>query len=394
MTIFEAYGQKTTILQKIVVSVTNDLVSDQRVDRICTFLMNQGFKVLLIGRKLPNSLPIDRPYNTYRMGLAFRRGFFFYAEYSIRLFFTLLFTKKNVLWANDLDTLLPNYLISKLSRKPIVYDSHELFTEIPELTGRHKVRRIWLGIEQHILPKIKYVITVNESIAAFYSKKYNVVPLVVRNIAYRLQKGSGTSSVLKSIAKGKKMLILQGTGINIDRGAAEAVQMMRYLDDAVLFIIGNGDVFPNLKKLVGSLQLENRVIIKDKMPYPELMTYTTAAHLGLSLDKATNLNYEYSLPNKIFDYIQAETPILATNRLEVSKIIKEYNVGWTTEKIDPRKMARTVQEIFENTVEYQNKKRNCSKASGILCWENESKKLLPFLERIQEENKAFSKPKR
>ncbi len=349
------------------------------------FLRENGYKVLLIGRKLPDSLPVNRPYKTYRMRLLFRSGFLFYATYSICLFFKLLFTKKSLLWANDLDALAPNYLAAKISGKPIVYDSHELFTEIPELTHRPRIRKVWLFIEQLIFPKLKYVITVNKSIADYYQKKYNVVPKVIRNIALKLQEHKSISVDVEQIIINKKVLILQGTGINIGRGAEEAVQMMQYLENAVLFIIGSGDVFPYLKKLAKSLQLENRVYFINKLSYNDLMAYTTKANLGLSLDKGTNLNYEYSLPNKIFDYIQAKTPIFATHRPEVSKIIRKYDVGWLIEEVNPRKMAIRIKAIFENTEDYNLKKENCAIAGEILCWENESKKLIPFIHNIHKE---------
>ncbi len=110
------------------------------------------------------------------------------------------------------------------------------------------------------------------------------------------------------------MLILQGSGININRGAEEAVEMMQYLEDTILYIIGGGDIYNKLKDLVFRLNLVETVIIKDKIPYEELIEYTKIADVGLSLDKGTNLNYEYSLPNKVFDYIQAQTPLLVSNR--------------------------------------------------------------------------------
>ena len=122
--------------QKIIVSVTNDLSTDQRVDKICNTLLELNFDVVLIGRKLPNSIRVKRVYSTRRFKLWFNKGALFYANYNIRLFFFLLFNKTDALWSNDLDTLLPNYLISKWKNKKLIFDSHEYFTEVPELVDR------------------------------------------------------------------------------------------------------------------------------------------------------------------------------------------------------------------------------------------------------------------
>ncbi|HKJ05832.1 MAG TPA: hypothetical protein VJ970_00040, partial [Flavobacteriaceae bacterium] len=156
-------------MKKVVVSVTNDLSSDQRVHKICTSLNNNNFDVLLIGRKLRNSKAISRKYKTKRFNLLFNSGFLFYAEYNIRLFFYLLFIKKNILVANDLDTLLANYLASTITKCKLIYDSHELFTEVPELTNRPFVKHVWITIEKWIFPKLKTVYTVNSEIAEIYS---------------------------------------------------------------------------------------------------------------------------------------------------------------------------------------------------------------------------------
>ena len=111
--------------QKIIVSVSNDLVSDQRVHKVCSTLIEMGFKILLLGRKFQTSEELQRPYETHRFSLLFNRGPLFYAEFNIRLFCFLI--HKNVFCYNDLDTLLPNFLISKLKGNDLIYDSHELF---------------------------------------------------------------------------------------------------------------------------------------------------------------------------------------------------------------------------------------------------------------------------
>ncbi len=370
-------------MQRIIVSVTNDLVTDQRVHKTCTTLVDMNYDVILIGRKLPNSIAIKRTYKTKRMRLLFKKKFLFFAEYNIRLFFKLLFLKKDILLSNDLDTLLPNFIISKLFRKKLVYDSHELFTEIPELIHRPTIQKVWLSIEKVIFPKLKNVYTVNNSIASFYKHTYNVNVQVIRNIAKKLNNKTVNPALADKIKGTKKMLILQGTGINMDRGAEEAILMMQYLDNTILYIIGGGDIYEELKKLCKSLHLDDKVIIMDKLPYNELMEYTKIADLGLSLDKATNLNYEYSLPNKVFDYIQANTPLLVSNRKEVAQLVTKNKIGVVIDNFDPKKLAEAVNKLFSNQGQYRILKKNLVIAAEKYNWESESEKLKDIFENLK-----------
>jgi len=120
--------------KRAIVLVTNDLSNDRRVDNTCTVLTDLGFAVTLVGRHRKSSRPLaKRAYNTYRMRLWFCKGFLFYAEINMRLFFFLMARKCNLIVANDLDTLLPAYEISRLKACALVYDSHEFFTGVPGL---------------------------------------------------------------------------------------------------------------------------------------------------------------------------------------------------------------------------------------------------------------------
>ena len=157
--------------------------TDQRVHKVCTTLHKMGYQVILVGRKQRKSMPLaKRDYTTKRMFLLFEKGPFFYLEFQKRLFWYLMFHKADVLVANDLDTLFPNYLISKIKKKNLVYDSHELFCEVPELLANPFKRKIWKRLERWTFPKLKNVFTVNNSIAKIYSEEYQVDVKVVRNI--------------------------------------------------------------------------------------------------------------------------------------------------------------------------------------------------------------------
>jgi glycosyltransferase involved in cell wall biosynthesis len=341
-----------------------------------------GFEVLLVGRKLKNSLPVNnRPYKTHRMRLMFTKGPLFYAEYNKRLFFLLLFKKVKLLVSNDLDTLLPNYLVSKTKKIPLVYDSHEYFTEVPELVQRKKVQKIWKGIERRIFPKLKEVITVNESIAVLYENEYGLRPKVVRNIPKSNKITITKTREELGLPSDKFMLIIQGSGINIDRGAEEMVEAMTYIEKAFLLIVGSGDVIEILKRKADKLSLENRILFKPKQHYPELMQYTANANLGLTLDKDTNLNYRYSLPNKLFDYIHAGIPILASPLPEIKKIIDQYKIGDFIPSHDPKLIAQKVNEIIENRAIIDDWKKNLNLAVQDLSWETEERVLKQVYEK-------------
>ena len=359
---------------RVVVSVINDLSSDQRVDRTCSTLHELGYDVLLVGRKMKKSVSLNpRVYKMTRMTLLFEKGALFYAEYNFRLFFFLLFKKVDVLHANDLDTLLANRIIQKLKGVKLVYDSHEYFTEVPELVEGSFSKRVWLKIERSIFPKLKHVFTVNKSIAEIYKNIYGIDLKVMRNLPIS---GKFTSKIkVKSrtdlgLPLEKKIILLQGAGINVDRGAEEMVEAMNWID-AVFLIVGSGDVIGALKDKVRASKLQSKVIFTGRVPFEELIAYTKVADVGVTLDKDTNLNYRYSLPNKIFDYFQADLPVIASNLIEVRRIIDEYQAGIILSSHQPRKMAEEINDYLNNSERFNYTKQNVQKAKAELIWENE-----------------------
>lgn len=369
-------------MPRAIVSVTNDLYTDQRVHKVCMFLLKQGYDVLLVGRLRKNSLPLDRPYATRRMKLSFDRGAQFYAAYSFRLFWLLLFKKCDVLVSNDLDTLLPNFLVSKIRRKKLVYDTHEYFTEVPELVSRPKIQRIWERIEGWIFPKLDKIYTVNQSIADRYGEKYGKQLAVVRNISPQWRGSDLKSKAELGIPEDKFILIFQGAGINIDRGGEEAVQAMQYVENAVLLFVGDGDVIPQLKEMVAAMQLEEKVKFIGKKPYGEMMNYTFHSDLGLTLDKDTNLNYRFSLPNKVFDYMHTQTPILASDLVEVKNIVLKHEIGKIARSHDPQLLAEDIRSIMSDPAQLDRWQKNCLEASEIENWEKETEVLQTIYPKV------------
>ncbi|MEN9440415.1 MAG: hypothetical protein RLZ33_491 [Bacteroidota bacterium] len=359
--------------KRAIVSVTNDLYTDNRVNKICLFLQQQGYDVLLVGRQKKDSIELPkRSYATKRFKLAKEKGAGFYALYNLRLFFFLLTKRASLLVSNDLDTLLANYAASKFKPNArLVYDSHEYFTEVPELIHRPRVQKVWEGIESWIFPKLKTIYTVNESIAKLYREKYKKEVLVVRNISPTFHLDHLPTKAELDIPENTFLVIIQGAGINVDRGSEEAIEAMKLLENACLMIVGDGDVVAQLKETVEREQLNEKVRFYGKRPYAEMMAFTHHADVGLTLDKPTNLNYLYSLPNKVFDYIHASTPIIATDLVEIKRIIEQHELGTILPELTPENLAKAIRDLQENSSKLEQFKANCALAAKVENWESE-----------------------
>jgi len=362
---------------KIIISVSNDLSCDQRVNKVCNSLVNMGFDVLLVGVKRKNSSPLmPKKYKMFRFNTIFKKGMLFFIELNVRLFFYLLFKNCNILVSNDLDTLLPNVLISRLKRKELVYDSHEYFTEVAELVTRPKKQAIWKSVERYCFPKLKHIFTVSESIAEIYRGEYGKEVKVVRNVPY-YSKYVGDKLLNYS---GKKIIIYQGA-LNIGRGLEWVIDAMPLIKNAVLVIIGDGTISKELNERVNNLQLNEKVIFWGRIAESELYKYTPSANLGLCLLENRGLSYYYSLPNRIFDYLHAGVPVLATDFPEIANIVNN-ETGILINHYEPEYLAEVINDFLEKGFDTS----NFDEIAKKFCWENEEKVLkevyLSFLSLI------------
>ncbi len=355
-------------MKKVIISVTNDLSTDQRVNKVANSLIDAGFFVLLVGvNKKKKNILEKRNYDCFRFDVFFKKGFFFYLEFNIRLFLFLILNKSDIFLSNDLDTLLANFFASKLKKTKLVYDSHELFPEVPELLNRPVVKFIWSSMEKFLLKRVKHSYTVSESIAKYYNKKYGINMSVISNFP----KMDFFNGAIKKTNKNKK-IIYQGA-VNKDRGIELMIEAMQYVD-AELYIVGEGDILGEMIQVVEKVKLKNKVFFVGKVPFHQLFQITKTADLGLSFEEDTCLAYRYSLPNKIFDYINAEIPILISNLPEFKSIIEAYPVGMVLNSRNVKNVSKQINHMLSF------KKSNwipfLLEAKKAYSWKNEEKKLL------------------
>lgn len=354
----------------ISIAVISDLNTDQRVQKTAATLQNHVGNVTVICRNIDGSSD-HFPFTVKRLDLILKGGILFYAWFNIRLFFKLLVQPSDIIVANDADTLLPCFYASKLKGSKLVFDSHEIMSEVPEVISRPRVQNVWKWIEKRFIPRVTYKYTVCDSLKAYYNSGFEVI----RNVPYAYD------SPVKDSDNGEKMILYQGS-VNMDRGIETMIEAMPYINNAVFVIVGDGYQIDEIKALAKQSPVSDRIVFKGKMKPETLRVFTMLADLGISIEENKGLNYYYALPNKLMDYIQAGVPVLVSDFPEMRNIIDTYKVGECLVSREPKKLAEQVNLLFENTKRYQGWKKNTKKASKDLCWENEEKKLLELYKNI------------
>jgi len=354
---------------KIVLAVTNDIVTDNRLHKVATTLCQNGYSVTLVGRKFKDSSPLfNRTYFTRRFKLWFNKTSLFYANYNLRLFFYLYKVPVDIIVANDLDTLPACWLASKLRGKVLVLDSHEMFTEVPELVHRPLVKKAWQLLEKLLVPKVDFGYTVSKPIQDYFKDKYNKEFELIRNVGYFRYD-------LKYKSDYSDTIILYQGAVNMGRGIDLMIKAMSLIEDAKLWVVGNGDVISDLKKLVQELELEDRVVFFGRIRIDELWEYTAKAHIGMSLEEDLGLNYRYSLPNKLFDYIQARVPVIVSDLPEMGRLVEKYQIGEILRNRTPESLANLIEGIRSNGEQMKEINQKLELAARELCWQREEEKL-------------------
>jgi glycosyltransferase involved in cell wall biosynthesis len=359
-------------VKRLYFTVTNDLTYDQRMQRICRSLVENGYDVTLVGFTRKISIPLkQQPFHQKRLSLFFQKGKLFYAEVNIRLFFYLLFKKMDAVCAIDLDTILPCLYASRWKKIPRIYDAHELFTETKEVIRRPGIKKIWTRIEKHAVPKFRHGYTVSESIAEELNRRYNVHYEVIRNITWlrnEIKKLPGT------------FVFYQGA-VNEARSFEQLIPAMRLVNNK-LVICGDGNFMTRLKELIRDNVVEDKVELRGMLLPDQLWEVSMNARVGITIIENEGMNQYFSLPNKFFDYIHAEIPQVAVNFPEYKRINEQFEVAVLLDKIDPEKIAEAINNLLQNDVLYERLRKNCIMARQTLNWQQEEKKLLTFYQSV------------
>ncbi|MEO6133305.1 MAG: glycosyltransferase [Saprospiraceae bacterium] len=360
--------------KRILLAVTNDLTHDRRMFRICSSLAKDGADVVLIGRKLKSSASFfPKGFSGVRLKCFFNKGPLFYIEYNKRLFIYLLFHRFDISCACDLDTALGVRWACFLKKRKSVYDAHEFFTEVPELTGRHFIKRVWEWIAKSTIPRFDLCYTVGEELATIMGNKYQTEFKVIRNIApYQ------PSSVdLIPIYLRKKILLYQGA-LNVGRGLQECIKAVSKLQEWEFWLAGEGDITEQLKALTKQLGLEQKVKFLGWVHPDDLPSLMHEAKLGINMREKGSLNDYYSLPNKFFDCIHAGLPSINMNYPEYKSVNEKYPCSILLDEVSVEFIVSSIQHLDHHPEELEIMSAACIEAAKEFTWKKESEKLRDY----------------
>lgn len=280
--------------------------------------------------------------------------------------------------SHDVITLPVGALLAARCGGKLVYDAHELYTEMSTLKGRERV--VWQLVERTLIRRADARITVCESIARELSERYRVPPpMTLLNCPPRHVIGASFESPLREkaglVGDPRKIVLYQG-GFAPNRGLEELLAGAHMLDeDAVLLLMGWGRIEEALRRQIADEGLADRVVMTGPAPQSELLAFTAGADIGVIPYKAVGLNNYYTTPNKLFEYMGAGLAIAGSAFPELTRFIDGLHLGRTFDPEDPRDIADAINAMLYEEEMLAQMRQNALEAASRFVWEHESRKL-------------------
>jgi len=361
---------------RIILLVSNDIRYDQRMLRITGTLHRAGWAPLLAGRRKRNAQPLPPyPFATRRVTCFFARGPLFYLDLNLRFLLMLCIRRPALVYAADTDTLAAAFSYHILFRKPLLFDAHELFAQVPELKKKAFSRWVWNRLEALAVPRATLAFTVSESLASYLTVRYQRPFIILRNLPYRV----AGMRIDTSLRRQNRQLFYQGM-LHEGRGLECLIRCISRLPEWTLVLAGDGDKAKELRDLVADLHLQNRVWFLGMLDGEALRPWVEGAWLGMNLLEERSQSYHLSLANKTFDYLQAHLPALHMDFPEYRRLAGETGAMLLLEKLEEDALISLIEELWMDERRYQKMTEAAAIAAQHLCWESETARLLTPLQ--------------
>ncbi|GBD87630.1 spore coat protein SA [bacterium BMS3Abin03] len=367
--------------KKVLIAFLGNINYDSRCRNLFDTLAANGFEVEFVGFDwlTKDFTPVEGNITIHKLKKR-RFSLLFYFSFIYHLKIHLLKSHASIIFAEDIYTLPFAVAIGKLKHAKIYYDSRELFGYLAGLKDRKFVQGFWRFIEKIFIRHADYIITTGKMDSEVLHEMYNISnTIVLRNLPryYKPQKKVDLRTQL-GIDAGEKILLYQG-GILKGRGIKIILDALKELPGFTAVIVGGGEFENYYKKMTLDYDLVDRVFFAGKFEQNDLAKLTPSADIGVALIENISKSYYYALPNKLFEYIMAEIPVLVSNLPQMKQVIDEYEVGIAVNPNDKEEVKDALKKLATDKNLYNKFKLNCKTASEKLNWENEIQNLLSYL---------------
>jgi len=289
----------------------------------------------------------------------------------------------DVVQCHDLNTLKIGIELKKLQGVKLVYDSHELYLHKNRLkpAGRFKTK-ILKGIEMEGMMQADAVITVGACIASWLAEQYETkAPFVIHNApALRTMEEVDTSLNLRSaleISPSEFLLVYSG-GITFNRGLEQVIEAASRIDNLRFVMMGYGseEYMDSLSKRIKKFKAEDKIQFFGPVPHQEVASYLSSADCGIAPIINICLSYYYCAPNKLFEFVQARLPILASNFPEMEKVVQDADLGYTFDPENPDAIEEVIKKMMNNEERRKEFREHTHSAAKRYNWKVEEEKLI------------------
>lgn len=273
---------------------------------------------------------------------------------------------------------------TKAFRRPVVYDSHELYLESgSSMRLPAPVRWALRRYERRLARNCATVITVNRGVADALRERYGVDPVVVLNCpSYEEVRRPG--EMRDRLRLGDRPILLYHGALSPGRGIGATIAALRALPPDVAFVVlGNGSLGPELLELQSDSDLTGRLVVHPAVPPRDLLRWVVDADVAVVLIEATELNFRLSTPNKLFEAMTSGVPVLASPLPVMSEIINAEQIGWTVDPTDAAAVAARIGEMLgQPNLLRKMGERARRAARDRYNWERQAEGLLATYERV------------
>lgn len=263
----------------------------------------------------------------------------------------LLAWRPDAIHAHDANTLSPASRGARRLRVPLVYDSHELWTERNVPRDRPIAKHWERLVERRGIRRADLVVTVSPSIAHWLQDHYGLprTPILVRNIPASSptagDRSRGRLRELASLPDDARVLVYCG-GVTTNRGIERVVDALAHLPaDHHLVAIGPASevVADHLRRRAAGAGAAGRVHFVGSVESHEVTTALSDGDVSFVMTNPSCLSYQYSLPNKLFESLHAGLPIIANDLPDTGAIVRESAAGLVVaQSADPAELAAAV----------------------------------------------------